>query len=168
MKKLLILVLVLGVAQLASATIFLSVDGTTQAGSGVTVGVGDSITVYVVDTAGVDHKNYWDMAMSQPATMATPIASAAAGELSAVTDYSTGTLYDFELLAAKGLGTPDIGSQFSAIFTATGIAGETFTMDLLEGASPYGNEDSLTITIVPEPATMAILGLGALLLRRKK
>ena len=168
MKKLLILVLVLGIAQLASATVFLSVDGTTAAVDGVTVPVGGSITVYVVDTvAGADTGWYWDMAKTEPATMALPVAEQ--GFIApAVLDLSTGALYDYGLTAAMGSGFPTAGQQFSAVFTATGDAGQSFTMDLLQGASPYGSVDPLTVNIVPEPATMAILGLGALLLRRKK
>ena len=168
MKNLLILVLVLAVAQLASATVFLSVDGTTQAGDNITIGIGSSITVYVIDTVGgADTGWYWDMAKTEPATMTMPTAEQAFIS-PAVLDLSTGSLYDYGLTAAMGSGFPAAGKQFSAVFTMTGTVGQSFTMELLEGASPYGIIDSLTIN-VPEPATMLLLlGGGLALLRKRK
>ena len=168
LKKVLLMIVVLSMVQLASASVFLSVDGSTQAADDITVAVGGSITVYVVDTvAGIDTGWYWDMLKSEPATMAEPTASQ--GFIAPATlDLSTGSLYDFGLTAAMGTGFPAPGEQFSAVFTATGTSGQTFTMDLLEGGSPYGIIDRLQVEIIPEPATMALLGLGGLLLRRRK
>ena len=169
MKQLsLMMVLLLAVAPLSSATITgLSVDGTTTPDvDGVaTVGLGGVITISCIgDTAS--GFEYLDMAKGY-ATMATPVATAAAGDLAGVFDWSTGVNYDFELTTADSGGSYPGGVVFNANITATGIVGDTFTVDVLDGVN-YAVLDTVTVTIVPEPATIALLGLGGLLLRKRK
>jgi hypothetical protein len=58
----------------------------------------------------------------------------------------------------------DAGIQFEGILkgTATG----TYTFGLLN--SGWVSQDSFVLTVIPEPMTMALLGFGGLLLRRRK
>jgi len=164
MKKMLILMLVLAMASLASATVTVAV-------SSDTVAVGGTITVSVSSNDAVAYLKFLDM-VKGTATLGPVTIYTAAGADARVTSYSTGSLYDLELQAVEidngATGQPVVaGLHFSVIATATGAVDDTFTVQLLNGDT-YDVENYETVTIVPEPATMLILGLGSLLLRRKK
>jgi len=160
MKKLLILMLVLAMASLASATVTVSVSSNE-------VAVGGTITISVSSDTTLDYVKYLDM-VKGTATWGACTILPAAGTEAQVVDYTTTTNFDYELTAAQYSGNVTPGVHFTLVATATGIVDDTFTIELLSGNSPYGVEDSETVTIVPEPATMLILGLGSLLLRRRK
>ena len=179
MRKLLILMLVLGVASMATAVPTLTVSNNNPA-------PGDTIQVYITGTAaeasgsggvppggysgmlGVDYVAYGYLGGSPYLTIVPPpaITTAAGGYAYA------GPMYALEFWSAAS--TPpwneatdvDVGLWFTYNVLVTGAAGQSEVIDLLNNA--MGIIATQPITIVPEPMTMALLGLGALFLRRRK
>jgi len=181
MRKLLILMLVLGMASMAMATPTITVSNTTPQ-------PGDTIQVYITGTAaeastdGVTGTGGWSgvlainyaaygytggspyLTISPPPTITT-YAGGMAGAI-------TSTAVEFIAAAA---GTPwdettdvDIGLWFTydVDVSATALDGDSEVIDLLDNA--LANVGQVTINIIPEPMTMALLGLGGLFLRRRK
>ncbi|MBU1260859.1 MAG: PEP-CTERM sorting domain-containing protein, partial [Planctomycetes bacterium] len=131
------------------------------------VAVGGNITVSVSSDDTVQYRKYLDMVMGT-ATLGAVTILPAAGDAATTADYSVaGSYYDLELVAADFSTDPVAGVHFTVVATATGVIGETFTLELLNGDT-YALEDSEIVTIIPEPVTMALLGLGGLFFRRKK
>ena len=172
MKKLLILVLVLGLSTVASAALQLSVNGVTGAGV-QDASAGDVIGVVSDDTSGYDY--YLTVALGVgtygdfgSVSIWQPHADGGhAGGDAAVTDYTAYYTAYFDrtvMISAKDVSSPfDIaaGTQFSMPILAGATTG--FQIDLMD--------DALTIldsVYVPEPMTIALLGLGGLFLRRRK
>ena len=173
MKKLLILVLVLGLSTVASAALQLSVNGVTGAGiqgakAGDVIGV-----VSDTDDSGYDYFLTVALGVGTYGDFGTvskwqPHADGGhAGGDAAVTDYTTYYAAYFDrtvMISAKDTSSPfDIaaGTQFSMSILAGATTG--FQIDLMN--------DALTIldsVYVPEPMTIALLGLGGLFLRRRK
>ena len=156
MKKLLVLTLILGVASLATAGLSLVDDGAGQVG---------------VNVDNDDAANFF-LAFESPAISASNIAltDAGTGTLSSITPYG--------VLDGASLGLPALGLiDVYAINTASATVGDvvagiraTADYDAAGQISLLDGSLSLveTISVVPEPATMALLGLGTLLIRRKK
>jgi hypothetical protein len=172
MKKLLVLLSVLVLASMANAAVYLSIDGVNASdGTEEIQDLGGTVTVYVMDNAGGSSYTYYlDMlkvAGGGHATMTYPSVYAAAGDLATISgDYSTTTLYDYELFAGDSGGNVLTGVHFSSVITESGAVDDTFNVDLIDYG--VGTLDTITFTIVPEPMTVALLGLGGLFLRRRK
>lgn len=60
-----------------------------------------------------------------------------------------------------------VGEQFTINYSG-GVLGETARISLFLDLDYENPVDSVAITIVPEPMTVILLGLGSLFLRRRK
>ena len=178
MKKLLILSLVLGIASLASAGLQLSFNGA-PAPDEVTVGPSDFFIIDVFDD--VDFNNYtaylniYDAGPAGPYVPATLVSGATVENVQIDTMYAGAD-------ASVAPGPPAHilikALDASAPFDGPLGGGVQFWMELhcegegdvivelkSEGFAPL---DSIIIHQTPEPATMGLLALGGLFLRRRK
>jgi len=177
MKKLVALILVLGLATVANAMLTLDVsttedleesdtlsisisgDGATSPGMfymGISVGGLGSLDIdsYVMHYAGNDAFVAWtdDSDIAELLSVANPFLSVSLNDIPSSGD-------------PLALGpTPD--PLLSGIIFHCDGAPDTLTISLFDGEG--GLLDSVTITQIPEPITLALLGLGGLFIRRKK
>jgi hypothetical protein len=170
MKKLLVLTLVLGLASLASAALTLSVNGQV-APDEITINISDTVTIDLM--AGAENVDafvdtYWE------ANGNFEILNVREGDVEAQGDFQfyidgpvpyNGAL-SIGVKSAWGPETPKVAGTLM-LFDLHCLGEGDVYIELFDAAGG-SVADSLTIHQVPEPATMALLGLGALVLRRKK
>jgi len=162
MKKLVVLMVVLGLASLASAVPVLSIGGPSS------VAIGNTITLTVSSNNTEAYTAYVGFDPVAAATITGVAATASAGEQAAVTASPYGYANYFTIEAK------DTSDPFNSV--AAGVQFNISFKGLAQGAVDvllFDNTFSTVVgtqrvTVTPEPATLAILGLGALLLRRKK
>ncbi len=175
-KKLLILVLVLGVASTASAELSLRRNNQELPG---TVGwvSGETVQVYSDDTAawpgyvllGVGGSGALGNGRVAETTAGQPGYPGDGGAIYGPYDYSGAPYYMGigYLMQADFTVTPiEAGIQF--LMELTGNIDDTGTVNFFAHDNFATPADSFDYTIIPEPMTIALLGLGGLLLRRRK
>jgi hypothetical protein len=176
MKKLLTLMLVLFLVSAANAIVVsFSTDGGSTSGTDVDLvaTAGSSYTISVLsDTSGASGAYVSYLEQDLPSDGDVPFANVAAtsnaGNLSAVVDYSVSDFMDIELTAADSVGAVAAGVQFTfSLDMDSGWDGTQIDIWLTGPNDPEYNP-SAYLHIIPEPMTIALLGLGGLLLRRRK
>ena len=200
MKKLLILMLVLGMASAAGATPILSGPSSMEPGDTITItvtGVSDEATqsdnnlfpdnerasytaMIIVDLAtdgyyGV-RTTFADVTLSSPSAFTANVGGSTSigpdiytSETSNRVDWTAGT--DLTWSEATDV---DVGTWFTFSLTLdSGWSGAvdgsvSIPLDVFDNLGDTVGDGTLGITIVPEPVTIALLGFGGLLLRRRK
>jgi len=162
MKKLLVLTLVLGVASLATAALTITAPATVVEGTAYQIilsgGAGEVVNVGLYDignAAGIP--TGWTV-------------EAAAGNLASV-GVNFPSYGGIEFLADDLFGTGVQAGTWATLDMVAGAAGESLVWDLWDyNAASEITPGVMTVNFVPvpEPMTMGLLGLGALVLRRKK
>jgi hypothetical protein len=170
MKKILMFTIVMGFASAANAGIVLDLTS-----SNYNVNPGEVVTLSVTsDTSGAGG-NYWsylEMNLPSLVSVGTPVATAAAGNIASVTDYSSVSLLDVELAANDSGGNVVAGLHFTASATVSlsAVGGDVIAIWITgPNDGTYSMHDSVALTVIPEPMTMSLLALGGLgLLRRRR
>ena len=178
MKKMLILLLVLGLVSVANATVtyeFRDAAGTTPV-SGIDIGVGTATFVVmgqvadagwaegVYATDGTDGGGKFDVdgATAYPA----------AGDMYKANYYASFDGADCISgdLNAVVMPNPADGDWFvlDLSLNAGALVGDTVQIDILDMDGGYSLISSHSVLVTPEPMTIALLGLGGLFLRRRK
>ncbi|MGA2070261.1 MAG: hypothetical protein ABSG97_02835 [Sedimentisphaerales bacterium] len=179
MKKLLVLALVLSMAAAANATLSISLSGPTTLEK-------NAVGTYTIGYAGVTNFGGYDLDIVSDQG-AQPFGISGGAILTPASNRDTGgdivgintTTSNYEISAENFTltGGTDMGSPLATFsFTAGSVVG-IVNISLLENsdffdnaANSLGTADmpSMAVTITPEPMTMCLLGLGGLLLRRRK
>ena len=165
MRKLLVSILVLGLVPAANAA-FIQVDGK----SGDTLNVLQNSVITVVSDNTSSWLGYIVVESGGAGVLSGAIKLDAAGNLGSVSPYSEagwGTGYELTVAQSPG-GVPAIavGPQFSMNFAGT--VGQTARISLFVDPQFTTPVASVLVTVVPEPMTILLLGLGALFLHRRK
>ena len=165
MRKILVLFLVLGLASAANAML-IKVDE--QEGDSFEVDIKSTITVVSEDPSS--WLGYIIIEEGGAGSLENAVILDAAGDSGTAATYTeAGWGTGYELTASMSpTGVPPIaaGSQFS--FDYVGAVGDTATISLFVDPEYTTPVASVNLTVVPEPMTVALLGLGALFLRRRR
>jgi hypothetical protein len=172
MKKLLALVVILGMASMANATVILSVNGQ-NAPDEITLKPSDVIDLDVHYTGdGKDWILYTDVSsLSQRLfSLGTPVKGPGIGDVGVIDMYEIADLDVMEISATMGhfSAAYNAGTIFTVPFHCEG-QGDVFVQLWSDENGYEAPVDMLTIHQIPEPMTMSLLALGGLgLLRRRR
>ena len=161
--KLLAVMLVLGMTPWASASMVrFSVDGVNPAPETIDVLAGQVFGMYVISDSNVSYRKRL-ITESPPAAISNVQSYTAAGDLADISVDNLG----YVLIADDSDDNIQAGIQFSFDLTIAqdAIPGDTGYIGLETFVAP---DDTVILNVVPEPATVLLLGLGGLLLRKRR
>ncbi len=169
MKRLLLLMLVLGMTSGANG-VLIQVDGQ-DPGQAIDLAEGVTSVISVVSEDTSSWLGYIIVGEGGTGALTNAVNLDAAGDKAAVLAYTeAGWGAGYELTVSMGQGgVPAIavGPQFTINYSG-GVLGDTATISLFVDPEYGVPADSVAITIIPEPMTVILLGLGGLFLRRRK
>ena len=168
MRKFLVVALVLGIASAANAVV-IYVDGS-DPGESIEIGEGLTPVISVVGEDASSWLGYIIIEEGGTGTLGNALNLDAAGDMGAVSPYAEagwGSGYELTIAMSPGGTAVAVGPQFTLDYVG-GLLGETVRISLFVDPEYGTPADSVAITVVPEPMTVILLGLGGLLLRRRK
>jgi hypothetical protein len=169
MKKLLIFVLVLGLASTANAVLELSLNGDTDGPDNITeitIAPSDEITIDVYSPDGAPDKFWLGIAKlgGDGEWLGHNLYIPPAPSTMVITDGGYGPDWFYGNMPTPATDS-EPGVWFDAVFHCLGEG--TVSIDLYD-AGGINVIDAILVTQLPEPATVLLLGLGGLFLRRRK
>ena len=174
MKKLFVLILLPVMASLASATLILEAPDDVNPGESFSVTVrGLASDVLWPAQSGTQVNGGVEASIAADDTIlhfgtvaagSTITGTTTAPDIQHYIDYGS---YDYNIVSPGGIdGITADGLWVTINFTA-GAGGQEYTFTRLDNSfAPTANQ--ITTTVIPEPMTMTLLGLGGLFLRRRK
>jgi len=177
MRSFLALALVLGLASTAIAALQISVNGELNPGNDITIGIDETVVISIwtntaiADMDGVDYIMGADTSLGQfdwSGATYSPIPWS--NEIKGTwPDPPAG--YDGFWGQVANLGTSVASGTVlvnNVVFEGVGEGDAVITLYNWPTVGPLEELDSVSIQIIPEPATLALVGLGGLLLRRRR
>ena len=169
MRKFLVVALVLGIASAANA-VAIYIDGS-DPGESIEIAEGVTPVITVVGEDNSSWLGYIIIEEGGTGALGNAVSLDAAGDMGAVSPYTEagwGSGYELTIAMSPG-GAPAIaaGPQVRLEYVG-GVLNQTAKISLFVDPEFGTPADSVAITIVPEPMTVILLGLGALLLRLRK
>ncbi len=173
MKKLFVLILLPVMASLAGATLILEAPDEVNPGESFSVTIrGLASDVSWPAQSGTQLNGGVETSIAADDTILNFGTVAAGSTITGITtapdiqhyiDYGS---YDYNIVSPGDLaGTTADGLWVTINFTA-GTAGEVYTFTRLNNS--FAEAEQKTTTVLPEPMTMVLLGIGGLFLRRRK
>ena len=168
MKRIVALTLIFCLASAANAVI-LQVDGIPA--TDVQIAEGTTSVITIVSENDSSWLGYIIIEEGGTGVLSDPAILPAAGDLASATPYTEagwGTGYEVIAGSTPAANPPlGAGSQFNFNYSG-GTLGQTATISLFVDPEYTTPVASFNVTIIPEPMTIALLGLGALFLRKRK
>jgi hypothetical protein len=169
MKKLLVLMLVLGLCSTANAALTaIEIDvGGSHVGASVNVTTGATISLQMYSGNTLTGIAYLDIKDNSLYSLANAQMTTNAGDQRSQALAPYGSYQEYTLVVSRTAQAPPIvaGTMFLVDFTAGSATG---TVKVILYDEFVTQMDTTTINIVPEPITITLLGLGGLFLRRRK
>lgn len=168
MLSIMVSVLVLSVCVTANANLSLDISGTVEVIQGSTL----TITVSSDSSAQQGYSGYVIIEEGWDGELSNGIKLSSAGNLGSIVPYSEDDWgVGYEMVAGSNQDDLVAGSQFTVDWDTSGLSvGDTAFVSLWLDPDYDTPQATATLTVVPvpEPMTIALFGLGGLLLRHRK